>query len=311
MVIQAHGVRHQEEEATHNKTAILLEPPPPAKGAIRTEFMGEALRAVERSIAALTRALSYSGDMPHKVEAKIHQALALEYDHLNDLLKDIYTAMGIKTPPAPAKGRRPLTKQEEAGLTDLRDNYEVITYEPKSSFHVRFGSGEKRLWAEISPSGALLEGWATNKPPVPPNRSPIVLDAPVPPRKMRPLTKEEEEGVADLRENYEVITYEPDSSFHIRFGSGPKRLWAEVSPSGALLEGWATNKPPVPPGKGANNSPHSLGSAPPVALSAAEKAIPGYAEDLESCALQVKGKKGVDNPYSVCRSSLMSKHGLD
>jgi len=60
----------------------------------------------------------------------------------------------------------------------------------------------------------------------------------------------------------------------------------------------------------ANRTPHSLGSAPPVALSAAEKAIPGYAEDLESCVLQVKGKKGSKNPYAVCRSSLKKAHNL-
>lgn len=48
----------------------------------------------------------------------------------------------------------------------------------------------------------------------------------------------------------------------------------------------------------------------PPALSADEKAIPGFGEKFEHCVLDTKAKGGAVNPYAVCRAGLRRSHGL-
>ena len=264
MVIQAHGVRHQEVEDTHNKTAILLdghkrwspdetiatiEPPAPPKGkGIRTEFMGIAMRGVEQAIGALERVLRYSGDMPEVAEAYYFGQIADQHNALIVLLKGIYNTMGISIPTAPAP-----------------------------------------------PEGA--------------NRSPISLDAPVPPKGESggPGSYSERFGIPGITEGkwYARVI---NNQWVITSDIGPIVWLAKIGKNERLNRMNEANARFI--ADCANRTPHSLGSAPPIALSAAEKAIPGYAEDMESCVLQVKGKKGVDNPYAVCRSSLREAHNL-
>jgi hypothetical protein len=48
----------------------------------------------------------------------------------------------------------------------------------------------------------------------------------------------------------------------------------------------------------------------PPALSADEKAIPGFGEKFERCVLETKAKGGAVNPYAACRANLRRSHGL-
>jgi len=333
MVIQAHGVRHQEVEDTHNKTAILLEPPAPAEGYNLT--VGDYIN--------IPQELTVEGEVT-------------KWSEPMGWFIDLYPATYQITKIGEPKGYAHLAfYYTDRGMTSDKHGFLVPA---------------KRLENLIR----IGEIWYTRQPPAPPNKSPISLDAPVPPREVKLVDYDQRgwhygdrvkiKSGGGMSEFYgktgsvisaegEYLRIKLDEPVMVKgVGMVSDDLWmpslltkikAPAPPEGGRTPGkwyarvinnhWVITSDIGPIvwlakiGKNerlnkmneanahfiaecANRTPHSLGSAPPIALSAAEKAIPGYAEDLESCVLQVKGKKGSKNPFAVCRSSLKKVHNL-